>query len=233
MRLYRFLILGLLAVSCRPLYIPNYINAPLLTQKNEFQAGGSINTSGYDLQGAFALNEQIGLIGNFNFQNNRITAENSRYNYSGEGGIGYFKSLSNKGSAEVYAGFGQGYAKIRHIDSIGIFDLTRGHYSKFFLQTDFGFVSDAFDAGAALRGLFMYYPDYMFSARLSPLDSFSGRAFGAYIEPAFFLKLGYKNIKFTGQAGLSIPVAGNPHQLILNHFWCMLGVGIQLHIKEF
>ena len=106
---------GLLLVSltgCKVMYTPTMQNVPLLQEQGDIKV--TLNTN--NLQGAYALTENVGVMVNGSFHSSEWKVEdgmNSNEVYSSrrfnvEGAGGYFKKLGENGSFEVYGGAGYG-----------------------------------------------------------------------------------------------------------------------------
>ncbi|QDA59486.1 hypothetical protein [Hymenobacter jejuensis] len=137
----RYLSLFLLPwlASCSSLYFPPPPQVPLFTQKGEFSGGihtdWSSNTS---LQGAYAVGEHIGVIGDASFlhSNKRKKAEDFDF---GEFGAGYFTRIRDRRVLEFYGGYGFGKSKRVERDSrAGDVNLSvQGNLTKYFLQANY------------------------------------------------------------------------------------------------
>jgi hypothetical protein len=180
---------AVLAFSCSPVYLPNAVNTPLLSEEGEIQASAQINTSGTNVQFAYAPTDHLGLMIN----GNTISIyENSDYDRRrhifGEAAAGYFQKLGKRGRFSAFGGLG--FGNINPVNApLPSFNFIRG-----FVQPSIGLKTDVFDFGASSRFSYVQFTD------LSTGEGF-------FIEPALTAKLGYKNIKLMTQMGFSIPLS--------------------------
>ena len=181
--------------SCSPSYIPNVINTPLLSNKGELQLGIHTGLAGVDPQGAYAINDNIGLMLNGSFANR---ASDSSANYHkhdfGELGVGYFTKFADNGRLEVFTGLGYGDLNA-HFES-GIFNSSaKVNTRRFFIQPAIGAKTNIFDGSFATRFVF--------------LDIYQGgkSVHAVLFEPAITAKVGYKYAKAVFQFGLSLPLS--------------------------
>ncbi|HRC89903.1 MAG TPA: hypothetical protein PK910_07795, partial [Bacteroidales bacterium] len=85
---------ALIINSCAPAYVPNVLNAPMLTNKNEVQAAVYIGTSGFDPQIAWAPTNHIGVMANASFMNSTSdSTENYHKHNFFEFGAGYYTAF--------------------------------------------------------------------------------------------------------------------------------------------
>src|ERR1035437_7848376 len=108
------LILDAFLNSCAPIYIPNNINTPLLSKKNEATINLGFGQNGVDCQLSYAVSENIGLLlngsylsdeSNSNFNKDITYQEHQKYI---EAAIGSFGELSKNIVLEAYFGGGYG-----------------------------------------------------------------------------------------------------------------------------
>ena len=148
-------------------YAPNVQNVPLFTGKNEFRLSGQFGytvwdlielgdqqTTCIDLQSAYSLTNNIGLMINYMTAHEKHRDEEStisdygRGNYF-EGAIGYYKPVSSNGIFEIYGGVGTSGQHHQYTNSVynessqkyvtqvaGTSDLT---FMKLFVQPSVGF----------------------------------------------------------------------------------------------
>ena len=106
----------LISQSCRPLYVPNIHNVPLLKEKKDV----SITLSPNDLQGAYAVSDNIGIMLNL-YRNNVNQAFDFEEDVSRsfcDFGVGYFKEFGKFGVFEIYGGYGIGGLKFEESDTL-------------------------------------------------------------------------------------------------------------------
>ena len=187
------IILSLFLTSCY-VYVPNVINAPLLSNKGEVQANLNIGESGFDPQISAAVSDYVGVMvnGSFRFNNNNSTT-GEIHNFV-EAGAGYYTKFENIGRFEIYGGAGVGNLTANNAN---FWTSTEPeiHVKTFrlFLQPDIGVKTNYFEASFAPRLV------------LLNLDMGRENSTNFFIEPAITVKGGAKNIKIVFQAGCSIP----------------------------
>ncbi len=201
------LFLLFLLTSCAPVYVPNAVNTPLLTEKNQFQIKAGIGLSGTDIQSAYALTDHFAVMANYNFRNNTAKEdENGSKGRLGEAAIGlFFPSPKKAVIYEIYTGFGYGYGKYSDIGS-GTFDKSaEGSFNRFFIQQNFAYHFLFVDLIQATRASFVNFYKYNESGFSTALTKNKSAWF---IEPTLTLKAG-KAIKVYYQVGVTYPAKGN------------------------
>jgi len=217
--------------SCSPVYIPNTVNAPLLSNKGEVQASVNIGISGIDPQLAVAVTENIGLMLNASFYDMNNTDPDGYKNgrLFIEGGIGYYKPFYSDIRFETFGGFGVG--EINGYFENNVFS---GHgasqYRRVFIQPDIGFCTDVFDISLAGRLCFV---NIVLTS--DSLRQFSRNTFDPFFEPTITVKVGYKYVKFVTQFGVSFPLRSATYhydQVYYNYVPIIFSVGLQLNLGK-
>ncbi|MCW5912713.1 MAG: hypothetical protein KIT62_16710 [Cyclobacteriaceae bacterium] len=139
-----FILLGLLATGCSPLYIPNTRNVPLFREQGEVQ-GTILISNGAEAQAAVAVTDNIALMVNGSFLRQKISEPDNytRSHVFAEGGIGYYKA-NRRSRLEIFAGYGLGkgtsFAQYYFFTpTFGQKDLVAtGKYSRIFIQPSIG-----------------------------------------------------------------------------------------------
>lgn len=186
--------------SCATVYVPNAHNVPLISEKDELQAGVIVGTSCFDLQAAYGLTDKVALMANTTFSDRNANSEEYHKHWMYEGAVGYYKKLSRNGRFEVYGGGGYGYTKDYGIEDAFASDYAEGHYAKLFLQSNVGASSDIFDGVFSMRLCDVHFYDYQHQ------NWEYGSENMLFVEPVLTGKIGYKNVKFITQIGFSVPV---------------------------
>lgn len=199
-----FLFLLLLGSSCSPLYVPNAVNAPMLTDEKQLNLALSTGTSTLDFMASGSPMKHLGLLANFSFAPEEANAVNRHI--FGEGGAGYYFATEDL-ILDVYGGVGLGST---------ISGGDQGQYLRFFVQP--GITAHAEMA------------DFAFTPRIS-FVSMNQLGVGTYplvpfFEPSFTVRLGYRNVKCFSQFGLSIPYAAPDY----NVNWVMWNFGVNFNI---
>jgi len=193
-----FLIVLYFLNSCSPSYIPNVVNVPLLTNKNEFQLNLSGGLSGSDIQIAYAPTKNLALILNFCGKDNTNDSSTNFHKHSFlEGGVGVYHPLGNQVRFELFGGYGYGISEGQYT-FLGNTNFTKVGYHRFFVQPNLGFSSAFLDFALTPRLVFL---------SLKPFDFLYSSLRYAFIEPVFTTRIGLKYIFLTSQIGLSIPIS--------------------------
>jgi hypothetical protein len=209
-------LLGVL-VGCKTVYVPNTVNAPLLSQKGELRA----NLSANNLQAAYAIADGVGVMANGFWQKSSTDNPDSGQDGKGyllEAGVGHFRNLGDLFLFETYGGLGIGSVEHDNWEKV---NGARSDYRykasalKGFVQPSLGITRPFFDAALSTRlvALRPYsveavnYPD----ARLQADDLYGlqDHTF-VFVEPAVTLRAGYKWVKLFVQYGFSLKLNETP-----------------------
>ncbi|MCB0568196.1 MAG: hypothetical protein KDC66_00455 [Phaeodactylibacter sp.] len=210
---------NLLAGSCSPtLYIPNMINTPLLGEKGDFRAAiggtGMAPEASFDLQGSYALSDQLAVMASGSLMGQRQQQEWSGFRQDlVEAGLGTYKAFwpnrngFNRGRAEVFAGAGAAWSEDRSVYDINNgynnYDTYRSNYQRLFLQPGFGIRTRVLDAAITTRLAWVNFSDYQHRRGGEAIEK---SRFGfATVEPVLTLGLGYKYVKVFLQIGTVNP----------------------------
>jgi hypothetical protein len=233
MNRYRFFLSATLAIiliisGCAPVYIPNTTNAPLFSNRGELLVAGFGGTNGYDAQFAYAITDHVAMIANGSFQSKSDSSALDRYHKHlfGELGAGYYTKLGDRARFECFGGYGLGQAETGYDYTFFTHNsgVVKGMYERYFIQTDFG-ISSTFDvvtSGISLKGSYVNF--FKFSSGLEEIHESRSNM---YFEPAVFIRVGWKYIKFQFQFGGSILTNENP---AFNHQPFMLSGGLVFNI---
>ena len=218
-----YLIFGLtLMASCStPLYIPNATNTPSLLEKGEIEAGGYLGTNGWDLQSAYAINEDFGVMLNGSYGKNQSDSTDtySMHRFA-EIGFVYTSIIKTKEGRKRerntffngIAGYGLGQAEgLRRFsnifdNSIKYTQISAGDYYRIFLQPGFGSSNGFFEFHFSLRMSYVRFTSLVNKLEWDPsLVNDEGLWYNYYFEPTMTFKIGGENAKFLFQTGASIP----------------------------
>ena len=202
------LALGLsFAIGCSPVvYKPNRIQVPELQKKGDLRIGGSIGFDGKNLQGAYALTDQLGIMVNaFTFE------ERSQYdNYllggasSIEGGIGYYKA-PGPFIVENYAtlAFGSLYARNRNpFTEPYTIDRLDANFFRLALQSSATLRTNIFSISAMWRLSQMHYYNASGNYPVYPniiSEGLKTQNVHYFLEPGFQVSLGFKYFRCNAQ----------------------------------
>jgi hypothetical protein len=227
-----FLIILLVATSCAPVYVPNLRNSPLFTKAGEIQASAQI-TTGFDLQAAGAITNNIAVMTNYSYRNHTDIDDTDKYHRHKfwEGAVGYY-SNEGKWCYEFFGGYGKGegvnFGKfIDHADVSKV----RGNYERFFFQPGIGMNKRVFHFSFIPRFSYVKFNLYeklsedglVIERKRNPTDG------ELFFEPGFAFKVNMANNRafFMTQVGLSFPVQEN---VFYDYVPSQLGVGFGFRI---
>jgi hypothetical protein len=193
----------------------------MLNNKGEFQISGILGTGNLELQTAYAITNNIGIMVNGSYFNedreikidDEVTEITLTHNLI-EAGVGYFTKLGGLGKFEVFAGGGVGSVPANFREITYVFDGTQtDKMTKFFVQPSVGIGSDFLDfsGGVRISGITM------------------NKQLVVFAEPELSIKLGYKNVRFVASMGLSLPL-NNTDNLTWNYNPLIIGLGIQINL---
>lgn len=213
-KLYCLLAIFLVFQGCKITYIPNTFNSPLLRNRGDAQFNAWAGSSGLEAQTAVAVTDNLGLMVNGQFQQNKRTEDDVEVTEKRtlvEGAVGYTERFSDMGIFEIYAGGGVGKvpAKFRNITWDGPPDIT---FNRWFIQPALGFCND--------------WLDFSVVNRLSLVDI--GPQKNWFYEPGVVGKIGYKRIRLVGCFGFSFPLRGHDQRYWDNQF---VTISVGLHVN--
>jgi hypothetical protein len=205
--------------SCAPLYIPNVVNAPMLSEKNDLNAAINFGLSGTDVQTAYAITDNIGIMVNGSFMNETSDTINDNYHKHifVEAGAGYYKTFGKFIQFETYGGYGIG--RINSYQTSGEFSSFADTYvNRFFVQPAIGFKSNYFELAFAPRTICAFVSQENVSKT------------GLFIEPTLLLKAGSPMVKVVAQFGLSYML--NDYSNSFNYEPFLFSFGLQFSLRS-
>jgi hypothetical protein len=207
--------------GCTPCYYaPNAQNVPLFTEYGQgtgtfsFQFGPL--STGCNVQGALAIADHVGIMGNYNHYSGRESSgtwngEDYTSNFKsnmGEIGAGYFQTFKDKFVFEAYGGLGGSRinSEYERWDSDGSSSVGT---TSFFIQPSMGLYKKNVMVAFSTRFRILSFRDVQFDkglgsgpeSELIDLDNMPAKGF---FEPAFTFRAGGEKVKFQAQIGLSI-----------------------------
>lgn len=216
-------LISLVSSSCHLLYLPNQVNVPMLTDKNDISGNISLGLSNVNVQTAFSPIKYVGFMANYaggkisNSDNSSIT---NSYNFF-EFGVGYYKSVTKNMLFDIWGGYGIGNART-YDDIWDVATTINGKYFRIFIQPSITIsASEAFDANLAIR------PVIVFMEKTTS-SSAPTRSSKTFMEPVLTLKYGWKYIKIINQLGLSLPTSN----LDYDYNPLILSVGVNFQLKS-
>lgn len=238
----------------RTLYIPNTINAPLFTEKGDAKLSAASEFLAHvptiELQGAYALTNNLGLMANFSrmeFEHDKESIPNDKHRLF-ELGVGYFTDFGQltdhgkQGRAEVYIGTGWGSAQDYDLENNFCFSCPspptpvrndfEGKYRRFFIQPAVGFTSNFFECSFAMRFATIEFDEFIHREAESIIEQ-SHLQFSTLEPVVTFSFLGTKNVKPFIQLGKVFVLNDeeafskvNPNYSASNH--AAIGVNVKL-----
>jgi hypothetical protein len=236
---FAIVIIFLLSSCSKVMYIPNSLNVPLFNEKKEFKANISIN----DYQVAYAVTNHIGLMANgyvrsSSFSDGSVSSSNLNYSSTRnllEGGIGYFKPISEGFVYETYFGGGIGnltYNGLEYGGTSGVDYKYSANFNRLFIQPSIGFTNDIIDVSFSARIVRLafnniktenYTPQMLIDEQINDLDKTNF----FFIEPALTFRIGYKWGKFQTQIAYSNKMNAEP----LNYQKFSFNLGLHIDIS--
>lgn len=233
----KLIVLLLLATSCSPLYVPNTRNTPLFREQGEFQ--GTIHvTTGLEGQLAYALTDNLAVMTNGSFFNQKITDQQEEYTRSHkffEGGLGYY-NVTRKFRTELYVGYGVGedtsFSQYYFFTPyFGQKDLVAtGKYNRIFIQPTIGSNKRGFNMAFTLRMSLVDYTEFSSNDNNPALPVVTVKPDEKpqlFIEPALTGKFPLVgNLQGIVQLGVNVPI---PNDVFFDYVPIQLSIGIQLN----
>lgn len=199
------LMLSLQFYACISAYYPSAVYVPGVKNKNEGELNVFGGTSGIELQGAYAFNKHLLLMGDMKYRQagnvfHLSEVDESLFAYPRiliEGGPGYVNRFGDYGHFSLIGGMGMSYYNrwVWQFDR-GINEFS-GNYLKYFVQPSLGLHSDFGLAVASLRYVHLKIEE---NNSLFELD---------LLEPAMTISYGVPYLHFHLQAGYSFPIVEN------------------------
>lgn len=224
----------LVGCSLNPARVPEAQPVPLFRKQGETRLAASMqHLKGVNVQAAAAVGEKVSLIagGAYAQQDNCLSCSKEVARHV-ELGLGSYQALENGWVRELYAGAGVGRFKVS--GNSGKFDpqtedivVSGGKYREAFLQANLGRNGSWIDQGVSTRLSGSRFYDFGQWDGEGRARSAPGRHWGVFLEPAYTLRLGYKEIKTETQIGFSLPVyqaQGLDNQML----WITVGLGLNL-----
>lgn len=210
--------------GCTPVYHPNVVHTPLMSEAGEFSGAIHASLHGGNFHAAYSPVEHLGVMvnGQMANYNGDLTTDRLHHRFL-EGGAGYYLGESFL-KVGAYGGFGAGYsmAEDEYWSNSGV-KYARGNYWRIFMQPSVGLGTDVVDLSFAPRFAYVHY--YRFTSSSGNLnDHFSS----VFFEPAVTFSVGYRYAKLITQAGFSVPFAYNDPFDFQPFMW---SIGIRFNIK--
>jgi hypothetical protein len=223
----RYLTLLLLLSACsNELYVPNTRNVPLFREQGEAQISGYLCSSGIEGQGAYALTDNLAVIGSYSYLSSKETSPVAydRKGTYGEIGFGYF-NRTRAVRFELIGGYGMGEgttADQYYFYGVNNTVVATGKMSRYFFQPSLGSNNRNFNVALTPRFSWVNYSEFSAAAGTQkPNESTQ-----MFIEPAFTAKFRLAgNLHGIIQLGMTVPVPG---EVFFNYSKMQTAIGIQI-----
>ena len=210
-----FLTLYLQSCSTSPAYVPTTHTLPTYGEDDQIVVlGNSVAGRGIELQMAYKFNSPyyLGLSSQYNNVGNCISCSRDKRNFNE---INFGKYLLEKKVNKEFeytqysSGIGYGNSEIHSTAIFGSGNLAKGDYLRSFIQYSSGNKSKYFESGysARLSGIyFISYSEYDNDSDKDILIFRHENVIGLFLEPAYFIRFGFENVKLETQFGSSVPL---------------------------
>ncbi len=208
----RYLFILALMSSCAPLYLSGTRNTPLFKEQGEAQISGYLSAAGVEGQVAYALTDNIAMIGGYSYANQKKTsngAEYTRKNGIGEIGLGYY-NRTRTSRYEIFAGysFGEGTSSDVYYFILPVETVTTAKMKRFFIQPSIGSNNRNVNLSFTPRISWVDFSDFT-GGGVGPVTPNEKTAL--FFEPAATLKVHLTgNIFGVLQLGVTVPF-GEPY----------------------
>jgi hypothetical protein len=170
----------------------------LLQQPGELRVSAAVSNgsdvnNAIEFQGAYAATNKVGVIVNTLFA--RADDNSGSHGYFIEGGAGYFRPVRRRLVFETYAGAGVGSVSGAYNSTFSSANYADVNFGRFFVQPDFGFRSNYFEAVVSNRFSVLHYGAITGTSTNSDVDYIRTHPTSTLVEPAFILRAGLKYAK--------------------------------------
>lgn len=210
----RYLLVLALFTSCTPLYLPATRNAPLFDEQGEAQVSGYLSAAGAEVQGAYALTDNIAVTGNYAYANQKKTSngvEYTRKNGYAELGLGFYNTTRSS-RWEIIGGYGFGESTssdVYYFVTPGVETLTTAKISRIFLQPSIGTNNRGTNFAFTPKISWVDFSDFTTQDGVVHPHTESAVLF---LEPAVTMKFHLAgNIFGIAQVGVAVPISGEPY----------------------
>lgn len=200
-KLLSFIAIALIFTQCAPVYVPTTRNIPDIEKKGEAKLSAIFSSSGYELNTNYMVVENLGLMANFSFANEKFEEGNKSHKHNfGELGIGYH-FLFGKANAAIYAGHGFGSASAEDLNLVSDPIFAEGDFQRTFIQPSVAFNLGFFIPSVALRFTRVSFHNFIDDISIEPSSET-----GYFFEPA--LQFGFRFDPFEAdlQVGILTPL---------------------------
>lgn len=247
MKIFTLLSVLLPIFGCSPLYYsPNAQNIPVMKEKEQLNLSVNVNTSlntiGYEFQGAYGVTDNIALQFNAFWANSEDDAE---YQSNGKGnlvefGAGYYRKVSGNFVFETYGLIA--FGKVKYEDTseeTGIHQFIETNFTRIGVQPSISYSTKHLNASLSTRfahigyhninGNYPFYDNngnYTYTTEANYLKANNSQWLA---EPAITLQAGFKQVKLQAQYVISYNLGDSYFR---NNYqeWDMFSLGITVQI---
>lgn len=215
---------ALVLSSCSRLYVPPQNQMPLFEREGDTRVGAALGSSGLELQGSYALTDEIGA-----FASSSLSVGGGRVNSHQyiEGGGAYYFSPVKHVRLEALGGIGLGRSaglSTYAFEGEEVEYRLNSGFQKYFLQSNAGFSDYRFDAGVSAR-----LSHLRFQIRESPgaeIPDDLDRDTWA-LEPGVMFRYKMSNYQIQANLGAAVALENSGIEMQPVHF--SIGVQYQLY----
>ncbi len=232
-------------------YVPTTQQVPLFQEKNEFHGNailaGQTNSSSKELQAAYSFSNHLAVEAQYMHVSNALDSDSSGFSsghYIG-GGLGYFTAIGarRRGVFEIFGGFGVNEQSHTYIDKIpsnvrvANADLS---FSKIYIQPTLGIKKHGVEFAYSMRLSAVNFTriTHNFSAsdinqiEYDKLKALGNAPFSLVLEPAFTIRVGWKQVKFQLQFQSSENLSHRDAHDSLGFDSFSVGWGLSFHLGK-
>jgi hypothetical protein len=220
--------------GCATVYVPNAAHTPLMEEQGEVHVSAHFGINGGDLQLGYALTDQFGMIGSISArESTNQDGEKTGEHTFGEAGVVWFPGIHNRFKNEFLAGIGLGNAmgesSFSFMNNEGVYEkrAARGDFTRFFVQSNTALTSSVVTTGFATRLAYVNFYNYELTGSLQTIGN---KTSALFFEPALFVKLGFRNVKFESQVGFSRPL-GDPTRIAFDYEFMRASFGVHIYLN--
>ena len=208
-----FIILSGILHSCGPIfYAPNAQNVPVITEKEQFVANGTVGATNtaqqYGLQAAYGLTDALALQCNFSyFEGDDDDDYNHGSGYITEFGLGYYRNINSIFLFDVYgiAGYGglENHFGARQTGGGTPYHYANSNFYRLAIQPGLTYLNEHYSLTFSTRIAQMNYHDFRgtYGAHFSSdernrFQELKDRPQHFFVEPALTAKVGWGKVQF-------------------------------------
>jgi hypothetical protein len=224
----------LICSGCATVYVPNAAHTPLMEEQGEVHVSAHFGSQGGDLQLGYALTDQFGIIAGISGRENTNQDGEETGNHTfGEAGVVWFPDIHQRLKNEFIGGIGLGNAKgessFSFMNPQGEYEkrTAKGDFYRIFVQSNTALTSSVVTTGIATRLAFVNFYNYELTGSQQAIRN---RTSALFFEPAAFVRLGFRNVKFESQVGISRPI-GDFRNIAFDYEFMRASFGVHFYFN--